>query len=87
MKRLKKRTKSLDVLRACKISERGGIWKKIAGVILLPRLNKLSISIAIYLKVFREDDAIIMVSRATGSTFVLKEFDSKRLNLAYIFYK
>ena len=37
--KMKKRTKSLDVLRACKISERGGIWKRMAEIILLLRLN------------------------------------------------
>ena len=36
------RTQSLDVLRACKISERGGIWKRMAGIILLLRLSEQS---------------------------------------------
>ena len=30
-------------LRACKISERGGIWERMAGIILLPRLNEQSV--------------------------------------------
>ena len=38
--KMEQRTESLDVLRACKISERGGIWKRMAGIILLSRLNK-----------------------------------------------
>ena len=37
--KMKYKTKSMDVLRACKISERGGIWKRMAEIILLPRLS------------------------------------------------
>ena len=34
--KMEQRAKSLNVLRACKISERGGISKRMAGKILLP---------------------------------------------------
>ena len=40
------------MLRACKISERGGIWKRMAEIILVPRLNEQSATY--YPKVFRE---------------------------------
>ena len=41
--KMEQRTESLDVLRACKISERGGIWNRMAGIILLSRLNEQSV--------------------------------------------
>ena len=37
------KNKELDVLRACKISERSGIWKRMPGIILLPGLNEQSV--------------------------------------------
>ena len=68
--KMKYKTKSMDVLRACTISERGGIWKRMAEVILLPRLNKQSV-LSNLSKGFSRSDA--MVSRAVGSAFVLKD--------------
>ena len=44
MQRWNKEKKTLDVIRACKISERGGIWKGVPGIILLSRLNEQSCS-------------------------------------------
>ena len=41
--KMEQRTKSLDVLRECKISERSGIRKRMPGIILLPGLNKQSV--------------------------------------------
>ena len=40
---MKYKTKSMDVLTACKISESGGIWKRMAEIILLARPNEQSV--------------------------------------------